>query len=118
MKRKSELYLQDIIEAINRVKEYTSSMEVDDLRGSKITIDATTRNLEIIGEAVSQLPQELKDKYPHIPWRDINDFRNVVAHKYWNINIERVWDIIENKLDQLNNQVNEVLQKEQIEAKR
>ena len=67
--------------------------------------------LEIIGEAANQVPEEIKKKHSKIPWRDIQDFRIVVAHKYWKINLERIWDIIENKLQDLREQIEDLLKK-------
>jgi len=111
LKRESKAYLEDILEAIRRVKEYTSSLELEDLSEGTIETDATLRNLEIIGEAVSQLPEDFKKKFPQVPWRDIKDFRNVVAHHYFKINLERIWDIIQNQLDPLKEQVLGILKK-------
>jgi len=67
------------------------------------------RNLEIICEAATQLSKSVKDANKDIPWRDIQDFRIVVAHKYWKINIERVWDIVENKINILKEQIQRIL---------
>ncbi len=108
MKRKYELYLDDILEAIERIKEYTADMAFEDFKNNKITIDATLRNLEIIGEAATQVPKEVQEENKEIPWRDIKDFRIVVAHKYWKINLERIWDILENKLDELHEQISKI----------
>ncbi len=72
-------------------------------------IDAVMRNLEVIGEAVSQLPEDIKSKHPEIPWRDIKDFRNIVAHRYWEINLEIIWDIVCNKLDELYERISSIL---------
>lgn len=113
MKRESNLYLLDILEAINRIKNYVGSLDLDGVKKNHLILDAVLRNLEIIGEAVAQLPQLVKETYPEIPWRDIKDFRNVVAHRYWEMNLARIWDIIQNKLDPLRLQIEEVLQKEQ-----
>lgn len=68
---------------------------------------AVIRELEIIGEAANKLPDEFKNRYPSVPWRDITDFRNVLAHHYWAIDLETVWNIIQNtdKLPYLRNQV-------------
>ena len=57
---------------------------------SKIVVDAVLRNLEVIGEAATQVPKDIKEKYNSIPWRDIEDFRIVAAHHYWKINKERI----------------------------
>lgn len=73
---------------------------------------AVLRELEIIGEAVNKLPNEFKDSYPLVPWRDIGDFRNVLAHHYWGIDLETVWNVIHNpdKLPDLKIHVENLIQ--------
>ena len=108
MKRRFDLYLKDILESIKRIKEYSENEEKSEM----IKVDAILRNLEIIGEASTQIPNEIKSRHKNIPWRDIQDFRIIVAHHYWKINLERVWDIVENKLPILEKQIKELLKKE------
>jgi len=110
LKRSSELYLQDVLTAIKNIQLYTAGYTAVKLSKDQKTTDAVMRNLEVIGEAATQLSEELKKKYPDVPWRDIQDFRIVTAHHYWKINIERVWDIIENKLNLLKHYVENILQ--------
>jgi len=112
LKRESDLYLKDILEAIAHIQEYVNEYDIDKFKKSKITIDAVLRNLEVIGESATQVPKEIKEKNKDIPWRDIQDFRIVVAHHYWKVNLDRVWDIIENKLDSLKDQVQQIIKKE------
>ena len=112
MKRRFDLYLKDILKSISRIKEYTSSLSFEEFTKNNIKVDAVMRNLEIIGEAVTQLPKEIKEKYKNVPWKDIQDFRIVVAHRYWKVNQERIWDIVKNKLDALEQQIKEILKKE------
>ncbi len=111
MKRKFDFYLRDILEAVERIQNYTEELSFEDFTGDNITIDAVLRNLEVIGEAASQVPAEVREKYKNIPWRDIQDFRIVVAHHYWKVNQKIVWDIVENKLGTLRKQV-EIIIKE------
>jgi len=117
LKRSFDLYLKDILEAIDRIQEYTESMDIEELTKSNITIDAVMRNLEIIGESATQVPQNIKDKYNDVPWKDIQDFRIVVAHVYWKVNMVRISDIIENKLDELKQQIQNILEKEMQDAR-
>ena len=86
--------MKDIVDCINKIEEYTNVFDFEDFKKSPITIDASVRNLEIIGEAISQLPERIKEKYPDIPWQEIKDFRNVVIHKYHSVDVETLWDII------------------------
>ena len=98
MKREYDFYLQDVLEAIRRIFLYVEDKTFEDFQADAMMVDAVLRNLEVIGEAITQVPLEVKESYKEIPWRDIQDFRIIVAHKYWKINLERVWDVIENKL--------------------
>ncbi len=112
MKRKFELYLKDILESVNKIGEYTRTLDFEDFKSSSVIIDASVRNLEIIGEAVSQMPQGVKDKYLNVPWQEIKNFRNIVIHKYHSVDVEILWDIIKNRLDTLKQQINGILKKE------
>ena len=112
MKQKFEIVLADILDAIDMIEEYTKDMEYTDFKTSRITVDATVRNLEIIGEAVSQLQEDIKKKYTDAPWQEIKNFRNVVIHKYRTVDMSILWDIIQHKLTPLHQQVEEILDKE------
>ena len=93
-KRNPLLFLTDIASAIERIESYTQSGEQEFLENTAFQ-DATFFRLQTIGEAVNQLPQELKDKYPEIRWRDIVGFRNILAHRYWRIDLNLVWALFE-----------------------
>ena len=109
MKRESSAYLRDILVSISRIKSYTEDLSKEEYEKKQLIVDGTLRNLEIIGEAVSQLPAEFKERYPQVPWQDIKNFRNVVAHHYFMLNADRIWDIITNRLDSLEKQVKGIL---------
>lgn len=102
MKRKSEEYPADILESIRRVKIFIKNLQKEEIKKNTQVSETILRNLEIIGEAVAQLPEEVKKEYPVVPWRDVKDFRNVVAHHYFAINFEGIWNIIEHQLPVLN----------------
>jgi uncharacterized protein with HEPN domain len=111
LKRRFDLFLKDIIDAIGKIEEYTDGMDIEDFKKSKITIDACVRNLEVIGEAVSQLDEKIKKANKQIPWQNIKDFRNVVIHKYHTIDVDILWDVIENKLQKLSTQIENIIKK-------
>ncbi len=108
LKRKYELYLDDIIESIDRIRRYLEGHDKEAFEANELIRDAVMRNLYIIGEAVVQLPDEIKHQYQSVPWKKIRGFRNIAAHRYWKINIDRVWDILENKLDELKSHVQRI----------
>ena len=101
MSRDFKLYLDDMIEAIRAIREYTGGMTFESFAADRKTIDAVVRNLEIIGEAAGNLPEEIKDKGGDIEWRKIIGLRNLLIHEYFGISKPVVWDIVQNKLDLL-----------------
>jgi uncharacterized protein with HEPN domain len=112
MPRDFRLYLDDILEAANRIIEYSSGATPETLLPDKMRLDAIVRNLEIIGEAAGRLPSEIKDKYSTVEWRKIANFRNLLAHEYFAIDYEILWDIIENKITSLQKAIIVILDKE------
>lgn len=101
MKREYKLFIKDILDNIEKINKFVEGMDFNHFKNDEKTIYAVTRSLEIIGEAVGCIPKEVKDKYEKIPWKDIKNFRNQVVHKYWGVDLEIVWDIIENELESL-----------------
>ena len=101
MHRDYRLYLDDILEAIDRIREYVQVMDEDVFGSDRKTQDAVIRNLEIIGEASRNLSDELKAQANEIEWSKIIGFRNILAHEYFGVSVPIVWDIVQNKLDPL-----------------
>ena len=111
MPRDYKAFINDILEAINRIELYTSNLTIDDFSESQLYQDAIVRNLEIIGEAVKRLPDELIKKYPEIEWKKIAGLRDILIHAYFGIDIEIVWDVVQNKLPDLKDQISLILSK-------
>ena len=103
MARDYRLYLDDIIEAVRRIKQFTNNMDFEDFKVDIKTQDAVVRNLEIIGEASSRLPEKVHQSAPEIEWRKIVGIRNILAHEYFGISLPIIWDILQDKLDELYN---------------
>ena len=101
MSRDYRLYIDDIIEAIRRIKEFTNRMEFDAFKADIKTQDAVVRNLEIIGEASGRLPEAVRQAAPEIEWRKVVGIRNILAHGYFGISLPIIWDVVQNKLDEL-----------------
>ncbi|MEL6442050.1 MAG: DUF86 domain-containing protein [Cyanobacteria bacterium J06621_8] len=98
MTRKPLLFLKDILNAIERIESYTRDGKEEFLSNPSLQ-DATLFRLQTIGEAVNQLPDELKEKHPEIPWRQIVGFRNLLAHVYWQVDLATVWTILRPEAD-------------------
>ena len=111
MPRDFRLYLDDILEAVMWIQEYTAGLDQNGFEADRKTLDAVVRNLEIIGEAARNLPDEWKDKAFGIEWRKIAALRNILAHEYFGISIPILWDIVQNKLGPLEAACKEILNK-------
>ncbi len=96
MSRDWKLYLDDIREAGFRIASYTEGMDREAFASDTRTCDAAIRNLEIIGIAIAHLPPEALEAAPEIPWRRIKDMRNLLAHAYFGVDIDIVWDVAKN----------------------
>ena len=101
MHRDFRLYLDDILEAIHQIQTYVEGLDEESFGSDRKTQDAVIRNLEIIGEAVGNLPNEIQDAATEIEWRKIRGLRNILIHEYFGINLPIVWDVVQNKLGPL-----------------
>lgn len=110
MPRDYKVYLDDIIEAVERIRDYTNGLSFATFCDDRKTVDAVNRNLAIIGEAANKIPEEIKTKYSTIEWYRIIGLRNILIHDYFRVDLEIIWDIIENKLFPLENQIKEMYQ--------
>ena len=100
-KRDSKLLLADILEAVEKIKKYTSGLTYELFLEDSKTLDAVIRNFEIIGEAANRLPEDFKYKYSTIDWFRIIGFRNRIVHDYMGIDYEIVWTIVQKDIDKL-----------------
>lgn len=109
MSRNLRLYLSDILTSISKIERYTKEMSYEQLIADELTLDAVVYNLQIIGEAVKNIPLELRDRYPQVEWRKIEGLRDIIAHAYFTIDDQIVWDIIQNKLSNLHNDIEQII---------
>jgi len=112
LKRDYKLFITDIRDCTNRTLDYTRDKSFDEFIENQMLIDAVVRNLEVIGEAAKNLPDEIRQKYPYIEWRKIAGLRDIVIHGYFGIDYEILWDIIQNKIPDLSVKIHEVLKGE------
>jgi uncharacterized protein with HEPN domain len=101
MFRDVRLFLDDILESIKKIRDYTIGMDYDAFIKDPKTQDAVVRNLEIIGEAAGRLPEKVRLEAAEIEWRKIVALRNILAHEYFGVSLPVLWDIVQNKLDPL-----------------
>lgn len=108
-KRTDREFLSDVREAIHRIKAYTVDMDFDFFLEDTKTQDAVVRNLEIIGEAAKNISDELREKYPKIPWKSMSGVRDRLIHHYFGVNLDIVWEIITGELDEILLQIERIL---------
>ncbi|MDP3849567.1 MAG: DUF86 domain-containing protein [Luteolibacter sp.] len=92
MSRDPQLRLEDILEAALAIETYIQGFTYETFHCDRRTVDAVIRNLEIIGEAVKYLPEEMTGQFPDIPWRAIADFQDILAHCYFRTEDSIIWD--------------------------
>jgi len=112
MKKRYLMSLQDILESIDRIDTYTEGVEYDSFSHNQMLIDAVIRNLEIIGEAARNVPEEIKNKYNEIPWKKMIGLRNMLIHGYFGVDESIVWEIIKKNLPEVRPYILKAIQEE------
>ena len=111
-KRNSRLYLSDILDSSSAIEEFVKDLSFEDFCNDRKTYSAVIREFEIIGEAVGKISDELKLNHPDIERQDIKDFRNLLTHEYFGVDMEIVWKIVQDDLPAMMDVVREILRKE------
>ena len=110
-RRSPEASLQDIVEAIRRIRVYTKKMDYDGFVQDTKTQDAVIRNIEIIGEAARNIPAPITKDNPTIPWKQIAGTRDRLIHDYFGTNLDIVWNIVDQELSPLLEGIQKTLDK-------
>jgi len=103
------LYLEHILECIQKIEDYT---EMDEARfmDSSMIQDAVVRNLQVMAESTQRISEKIKSKYPDVEWRGIAGFRNILVHDYFGLDLGKIWEVIERRLPTLKTQIEEILE--------
>lgn len=115
MKRDIGLFIDDILESIKNIKDFTKNIDKEKFLKDKLRQSAVSRELEIIGEAVKNIPEEIRKKYSFLPWKEIAGFRDVLSHSYFGVSIEKIWNVVENDLNELEKQIKKLQISEGVE---
>lgn len=118
MPRDFKIFLKDILQAIQRIEEYAGGLSFDDFCKNQLVQDGVVRNLEIIGEAVKHLPKDLQRKHPDVEWKKISGLRDILIHEYFGVDRDIVWDIVINKIPELQEQISLILKRRKKRSKK
>ena len=96
--RKPSLIIEDILRCIHHIQTYTSGISFDEFTTNFMITEACLYNIQVIGEAVTKLPEDLKETETQIPWKLIKGMRNRLIHEYFGTDLPLVWNVIQNEL--------------------
>ena len=107
--KNDKAYLGHILEAIEKIQSYLGDVDFGEFSSNNMMIDATIRELEIIGEASNNLSDDFNVRYPDISFRDAVDMRNFLIHEYFGVNTKVVWDTCKNDLPKLKSFIEDIV---------
>jgi len=108
-RRNWKFRLEDINNALELIFEYVKDMDYGAWREDRKTIDAVIRNIEIIGEAAANIPEDIQEQYTDIPWYQMKGMRNVLIHEYFGVDIDVLWKTVSEDLPALKIMIQKLL---------
>jgi len=107
--RDYSLYLKDILAAIESIENFIAGMDLDTFRVDDKTNSAVMRKLEIIGEAVKQIPDDIRQDHPQVPWKEMAGMRDKLIHFYFGVDYRLVWKAITERLPYIKQDIENIL---------
>ncbi|MGB9758453.1 MAG: DUF86 domain-containing protein [Thermoproteota archaeon] len=111
MKKDDLVYLNHILDAISKIEVYTRDITYEQFMSNSLIQDGVVRQLEIIGEATKRLSNNIKEKHPEIPWKDIAGMRDKLIHEYFGVDLDAVWDTIKKDIPDLKTKLQTIMEK-------
>lgn len=105
-------YIQDILDSINDIENFTQDITSEEFTKDRKTINAVIRSTEVIGEATKKIPKSIKDKHPAIPWKKMAGMRDKLIHEYFGIDVEILWKVAKDELPPLKPLIQKMLKEE------
>lgn len=105
MKKDPKVFLEHILESIELIENYTENKTISNFIKSVQLQDSIIRRIEIIGEAVKNVPDDVKNKYPEVPWKKIAGMRDVLIHEYFGIDLELTWEVVQKDIPDLKSEI-------------
>jgi uncharacterized protein with HEPN domain len=107
--RDYRLYLKDILAALESVETFVERMGFEEFRADDKTASAVVRKFEIIGEATKNIPEDIRRRYPKIPWKEMAGMRDRLIHFYFGVDYQLVWNTIKERLPRVKQQIQKIL---------
>ncbi len=109
MSRDYRLFLDDILDAIEKIDRYISDLTLEDFINDDKTADAVIRNFEVIGEASRNIPDGIKKNHINIPWREMREMRNILIHEYFGVDYSVIYKTVKDFLPTLKVQILDII---------
>ncbi len=107
--REYRFYLKDILAAMESIQAFVEDMNLEAFRVDDKTASAVIRKFEIMGEATKQIPNEIRQKFPHVPWKEMAGMRDRLIHSYFEVDHRLIWTTIKERIPQLIPEIEKIL---------
>jgi uncharacterized protein with HEPN domain len=107
--RDISLYIKDILRNMQDAEEFIQGYSYDKFASDKKTLNAVIRSIEVIGEATKRVPDEIREKYPSVPWKEMAGMRDKLIHFYFGVDREAVWLVVKERIPSLKPLIEQIL---------